>query len=60
MGKSEQTPKQVKREISEFERLVTKGLKLSYKRLVAQTKANNDYLWTMRDGKVVKVYAKDL
>lgn len=46
--------------MSEFERLVTKGLKLSYKRLVAQTKANNDYLWIMKDGKVIKAYAKDL
>jgi len=60
MAKNTGKSKEVSREVSEFEQKITKGLKLYYKRLVATTKKNNDYLIVEQNGKIVKLYGKDL
>ncbi len=45
---------------SSLEEKLIKGTNSALKKLIAERKKNNDYLIISRDGKVVKIKAKDL
>jgi hypothetical protein len=52
--------KDVNGDFSPLQQKIIKGLELVSKRLVATTKKNNDYLIVEQNGKIVKLYGKDL
>lgn len=52
--------KEVNGDFSPLQQKIIKGLELVSKRLIATTKKNNDYLIVEQNGKIVKLYGKDL
>lgn len=48
------------KELTELQKKVSEGLKLSFKRLVEKKRKENSYLIFLVDGKITKVMAKDI
>ena len=48
------------KEYIELRKKIEKGMEIAHQKLIQETKEKNSYLVVSRNGKIVKIHAKDL